>query len=428
MNKNLCTLCALAMVSSFCYAQDTNTEAKSNEPKTLQASMSLDIEGTEAAGFRGSDPESEDKHYLEDCNYKASENSLIYKGNGEKVASDTQLSGEPQINWTTTDDKGQPVSSEASNSATANSNFTCPGTYKVHNSGSRQLSDAAGAGSTGIGGTDEEVASDTAKEASGANDANNTNAANSPNNANGVATANQVIPVVVHDVTCPDVWIAFEEGAGSASVASTEEELEKKIMLKMAEKLGEPFVASKDDKELETTSYIFVDEGAERDKEPDSKTVRLTIAGNMFKDDGSTTLQTGDLATTILDEKDKTRQANINGGKDNQVFSGIYARRNVPFICLVRSIDNGDKRKTVGATEADGITVKITSSTGEEIQKDADGCYMFKVPNYPREEYADQPEYTFEAKVFDGSKNLTTVKAPLYIVNTSASIEGSTNR
>ena len=410
-NKLLVVLCSLAVLASCgVYAQDAGA---SDQNKNLQSEMTLEMPGGEEEGFRGTD--SSCRNYLEDYCYQTDENSLIYSGSGTKVGSNNQkLSGKPQISWTITDDNDpNNIVSNPSNKTTNPSNFTNPGCYKVHNSGSRQLSDAGGAAKDGS----KDGKGDTGENATG------------NGKPNGVATANQVIGVTVHDVTAPDLWLAFEECIGN-DFASTEEELSDKMVTNILAKKGEPFVTKENYQEIEGTSYIFVDEGqsGDRNKVPENKTVRYTLCGNLFNSNGTPTLNGEVISTKVLNKKNKTQQAVVEGGNKNEVFKGVYVRRNVPFIAVVRSVDNGDKRKSVGAKAADGVKFVIKDSNGQEIQPDANGGYLFRVPNYPREDYEDQPDYYFEAQAEDVSKNLTKIKAPLYIVNTSASFEGSTNR
>lgn len=413
--KNLFVLGAFLLIGSLCFAQSASN-GQANNSLNFQASMSLELPGGEPEGFRGSN-NPDDKHYLEDCGYKASENSLIYVGKGKGIASGTVATGSPSINWTITNDNDpRDVRSRNTNVATNTCDFTDPGTYKVHNSGSRQLTDAGGVGGPDAATNTARVATDTTSVASA---------------TSGIATANQVIPVIVHDVTAPDVWIAIQELAGDKDSAATEEELEAHVVDKMMSedeqiKRGRPFVTSKNDRELETTSYIFVDEGDERNITPDEKVVRYTIAGAAFNERGVSELDGGIVKTTILDKDDKTRQAVVEGSEESKL-KGLFVRRNVPFIVLVRSIDNGDKRKTIGSNAEEGVSFVIKDKNGKEIEKSEDG-YIFRVPNYPRAQYNDQPDYYFEAKAYDASKNLTVVKAPLYVVNTAASFEGSTRR
>ncbi len=381
MNKKLLiALCAFALINSYSFAQET-----------INAEMSLEVEGAEAEGFRGTSSSSGNKNFLEDCSYKLDENSLIYKNAGEAVGGAGNVAvGAPNITWSVTqesdDGNDEVISSNNTNKQSSKCDFTNPGTYHVSNSGSRQISDATGAGEGGI------------------------------------ATANQTMGVVVHDVTPPDVCIAFQEAAGDSNNCKCEEELEKQLLTKMVSSAGAPFVSSVSDVADEPTSYIFVDEGDSRDKAPANKTVRVTLAGSMFDKDGKASLNSAELPTATLSGGDKTRKASVSSDESG-AFSGIYVRRNVPFFVMVRSIDNGDKRKTVGSTAADGVSYTLKDSTGKEVSKEEDGSYLFRVQNYPRDKYADQPGYVFEANVRDGSGNLTTVKSDVFVVNNEASFE-----
>ena len=97
-------------------------------------------------------------------------------------------------------------------------------------------------------------------------------------------------------------------------------------------------------------------------------------------------------------------------------------RRNVPFIIAAVSTDNGNKRASAGEVE-----VKIVDANDQEVARDGD-AYLFRVPNYPREEYKDQPDYFFTTQAADKDGNMTTIRMPLYIVNTQAAFEGGSNR
>lgn len=379
-NKNLRMLIILAFIAAVNFGTEVFAEG-------MQASMSLDLVGGESEGFRGST--GDNKNYLEDLEYKLDENSLIYKGAGSSMSDGSTLTGSPEINWTITDGNDSVVSSESTGKASSNGNFTNPGVYKVHNSGARQISDIGG--------------------------------------ASGVAVANQSMGVTVHDATCPDLWVAIQDVVGDASNANTEEELENKLAQKILASAGGPFVVSKDDKELESTSYIFIDEGGagERDKAPDAKTVRVTVAGSSFNEDGAPVINAGTLGTGVNNGGAKTRAANVSA-TDGGVFSGIYIRRNCPFICIAKSIDNGDKRASVGSIGS-GISFTIKDSTGKAVEKDANGAYLFRVPNFPRSEYSDQPDYSLEVSASDVSGNVTRISSPIYVVNTGASIESNSN-
>lgn len=387
MNKKLIGIfCFLAVLATCCvYSQDAGKNLD------MQSEMEIQGKGFEQSGFRGSNGSSQ--NCLEDYTYQLDENSLIYSPVNTAVGNKGgSLTGNPQVSWTITNDNDKnDVVSNPSNKTSNPSNFKNPGTYRVHNSGARQVSDAGGAA--------------------------------------GTATANQTMGVVVHDVTVPDLWVAFEECVGK-DFANSEEELSNKMVAKMIEKLGEPFVTENNYKdEVENTSYIFVDEGSagQRDKLPEQKTVRYTVCGNLFNEDGVPTLNGDVISTKLYNAANKTQQALVNGGEDNSAFKGVFIRRNVPFIALVRSIDNGDKRKSIGSKASDGVKFTIKDSNGNIIKPDANGGYLFRIPNFPRNSYGDQPDYYFEAEASDVSKNLTKIQAPLYVIDTSASFESTSN-
>ncbi len=489
MNKKvLGILCALAIITSYgIFAQDSNTNSSnsdSNSPKSVPVEMELSIpedEGTpyyakeQGESFRGEDPDGDtaSKNYLEDNSFKASENALNYVPKKEKVTKDKKAEEEPIIRWTVSNADGTGATSETTNEATRGIDFTDPGVYKVHNSGSRLLSDAGGA-TNGVGGPGEGTDPNNNGSGSGTNTANNTNTtASGPNGGGssdavtGVSPSGQVIPVKVHDVTVPDVWIAIEECVGSGF-----EETESKISDRMKDNMiacaGTPLVNSKDKvKDLQGTNYIFIDEGDEykpskedmtkeekeeekdeliektaiRDSVFNKKKVRFTLAGNIFDETGKDTYKGGIVKTSIENQEELTQKAEIVAGNDkdeegNEIFKGIFIRRNVPFVAMVRSIDNGDKRKSVGATEEDGVKCSIQDENGNDVGDEIDikklssGAlsHMFRVPNYPREQYADQPVYYLVAEVKDQAKNITYFKTPIYVINSTASFEGTTNR
>lgn len=55
-------------------------------------------------------------------------------------------------------------------------------------------------------------------------------------------TAQQRVGIEVHDCTSPDVWVAFQEGAGTVDMAATEEELRNTMAsIKIVENKGRPF-------------------------------------------------------------------------------------------------------------------------------------------------------------------------------------------
>jgi len=190
---------------------------------------------------------------------------------------------------------------------------------------------------------------------------------------------------------------------------------------KIVANLGRPF--SQKAEEYEDASYVFVDEGTadERNIEPWKKTARLSVAGALFNDRGAPKFETKTVESKTLSEENMTRQIHVAGGEDS-ALKGVFVRRNVPFIFAAMSVDNGNNR---GSTAE--VACRIETADGKEVGKDGK-AYLFRVPNYPREDYKDQPEYFFVSKAMDKSGNLTTVRMPLYIVNIQAAFEGGRNQ
>ncbi|MEW6712301.1 MAG: hypothetical protein AB1403_20945, partial [Candidatus Riflebacteria bacterium] len=233
-------------------------------------------------------------------------------------------------------------------------------------------------------------------------------------------TAEQNMGVLVHDCTSPDMWVAFQEGAGKVDMAETEEELKKQMTERIIANLGRPFSQKADD--FEQASYLFLDEGLEdeRNLEPWNKTARLSIAGPLFNEVGAPKFESGTLQPTVGKE-DFVSQVHVTG-KSGNALKGVYVRRNVPFIFAAMAVDNGDNR----ASAADAAC-RIEYADGKEVDK-TENAYLFRVPNFPREEYKDQPEFFFVAKAKDKEGNISTIRMPLYIVDQQAAFEGGRNQ
>ncbi len=203
-------------------------------------------------------------------------------------------------------------------------------------------------------------------------------------------------------------------------MAETEEELKVHMATKIIENQGKPF--SKKAEDFRQASYIFIEEGDddERNRIPWEKTARLSIAGPLFNERGQTKFESGVL-TSKIDQNEYTNSVNVVGGEDKSL-KGAFVRRNVPFIFAAVATDNGNERATAGLAEA-----RIEYADGGEVEKNGEG-YLFRVPNYPRDQYADQPEYYFSTSSTDKDGNVTTVRMPLYIVDTQAAFEGGRNQ
>jgi len=395
------------------YGQEGDT---ATETPALPSSvdMSLGAVNSEMAmpeGFRGQETEEGDLRWLEDVGILMAENSDLYNIDANAIAESASFEGPPNINWEIKkeDESGNlnTESSENTNVASNPCNITDPGYYQVHNGGARQVSTAGGA-EDAVGGTDEEAGGEAGDEGGAASGDAQT------------VTAQQRIGIQVYDCTAPDVWIAFQEGAGTVDMAASEEALKAQMVDRIIENLGKPF--STDAKDFEDASYIFIEEGKddERNSIPWEKTARLSIAGTLFNERGAPKYESGKLNSQI-DKKEYTNHVSVVGGEDKSI-KGVYVRRNVPFIIAAVSTDNGNKRASAGEVE-----VKIVDANDQEVARDGD-AYLFRVPNYPREEYKDQPDYFFTTQAADKDGNMTTIRMPLYIVNTQAAFEGGSNR
>ena len=182
-------------------------------------------------------------------------------------------------------------------------------------------------------------------------------------------TAQQRIGIQVHDCTSPDLWVAFQEGAGSVNMSETEEELRSTMEAKIIENKGRPFSKNADD--FEAASYIFLDEGDDEDRDeiPWKKTARLSIAGNLFNERGAPKFEAGNL-TAKIDQKTYNNHVNVVGGEGKNL-KGVFVRRNVPFIFAAMSTDNGNLRATAG-----DVNARIEDADGNEVEKERRRLYV----------------------------------------------------
>jgi hypothetical protein len=375
--------------------------------------------------FRGGDPDTSLVHCLEDVYYEKQEHSLIYNPDAEALAEGAEFESDPNITWETKvkneDGTYTTLSSENTNMAADGGKFYAPGTYMISNSGARQVGEGEG-GAAGETGADDEDAEDGAAEGGETAEGPVVGEDGEADEAAGgtkTVTAEQNMGVKVHDCTSPDLWVAFQEGAGKVDMAETKAELESEMKFKIIANLGRPFSHNADD--FEQASYLFIDEGKddERNVEPWKKISRVSIAGPLFNERGMPSFETGAIDAKQVEDEYKT-QVHVAGGAEKPL-KGVFVRRNVPFIFAGMSIDNGNNRQSVGEVE-----FEIENAEDEKV-KDGE-AYLFRVPNYPREKYADQPDYYFLAKSFDKDGNMTTVRMPLYVVDTQAAFEGGRNQ
>ena len=236
-----------------------------------------------------------------------------------------------------------------------------------------------------------------------------------------------------------------------------------------------------DEEKAEVTKKIQEDTAVygRRDQEYPYKSVRVTLSGSIFNEAGSSidTSNAPAIVHTIESNRDNlNREADVDFTKkvyrqeDNKQLSevanedlldkngngkyAIFARRNVPLLPVVMVCDNGNKRATaapassdpeaqVKERNADGdapeenknalktskfriySSNKANATDGETVKQESDGSYLFRIANYPKKNFEDQPYYFFEAEVQDCAMNTTKVRIPLNIVNTSANFEGN---
>lgn len=240
------------------------TENATDTPKIPESvDMALGVTNTEfqmPEGFRGADSGDGNLQWLEDVGILMAENSDLYNVDAAAIAEAAKFTSEPNINWEISkeDDDGNlvPQSSDNTNKAVNNSNIKDPGYYQVHNGGARQVGTAEGA-------EGEEVA-----EGSGGSNTNTTGTGEEGQEGEGdgqTVTAQQRMGIQVHDCTSPDIWVAFQEGAGNVDMSETEEALRTQMLTKIIENKGQPF--SNNAKDFEEASYIFVDEGKDEDRD-----------------------------------------------------------------------------------------------------------------------------------------------------------------
>ncbi|HEY9071556.1 MAG TPA: hypothetical protein VIV61_14950 [Candidatus Ozemobacteraceae bacterium] len=399
-------------------AAETQPAAGVAAPAIQSPEMNLQFDNALPAGFRGGDPDSGVVHVLEDQPYKRQEHTLLYEETPQAMgaASGATFAGPPTINWTTdqvkADGSVQTISNDNNNKATSESEFPEPGEYRVGNSGARQVSQSGGgASSTTPGG-------ESGSAASNAQTGTNTTGEAADAASGQRVTSTQTTGVVCHDVTSPNVWAVFQEAAGATQKALDEAELK--------QKLGEQVLASKGlfdpemaiSETLKGTSMLAVSEFP-LNRKPAEKTAAVGVKGPLFSEIGKDeTKVAGTVGMKVLNPQAQTRLTDV-GTTDS--LKGIFVRRNVPFIVTALATDNGDKCSTTAEA-----VCRIETKDGTEVEKSESG-YLFRVPNYPRSEYADQPEYQFVMEGADKDGNKTVVRLPLFVVNTQMAVEGGRN-
>jgi hypothetical protein len=230
-----------------------------------------------------------------------------------------------------------------------------------------------------------------------------------------VVTANQTMGVQCHDITAPNLFAVIQEAGGKTNLAEDEDALKTELAMQVLA-LGKSF--SPDSQlggDLKEASTLAVFEFPKNTK-PAEKTSSVAMKGPLFSETGAKVAEQLKIQQEILNQDEQTRLAKV----DSQVVKGIYVRRNIPFLMAASISDNFKCDPTAVSCHIE------KKGSGEKIEK-TEGSYLFRVPNFPRQEYGDQPEYEFVMEGNDKSGNKTSVRVPLYVVNTQASIEGGRN-
>jgi len=323
------------------------------------------------------------------------------------------------------------LSNQNTNQATNVSEFPDPGHYKVGNGGARMTSggasdsgSGAGAGATGSGAG----ATGSGAGATGSGAGATGSDAGAGSGFRGMVTSNQTMGVIAHDCTAPSLWGVIQEGGGKTEVARDENAL-KAEMAKQAEDLAKKVILAggvekaceKDlltlTGDLKDANLLVVAEDPINAK-PKDKTSRVVLQGAVYDKDGKKIKDASKVVPMrLMSEEDQTRVSELTGS----TMPGVFIRRNVPFLMAAHQTDNGEY-------DSDGANCFVVLKKDNKPVEKTDNAYLFRRPNYPRAEFADEPEYEFVMQGKDKAGNRAEVRVPLYVVDTQASFETGQGR
>ena len=215
-------------------------------------------------------------------------------------------------------------------------------------------------------------------------------------------------------ITPPNLFVLIQEGAGSINLAENQAALEKEFDKQLSEVNGKLGQETKLKGDLQEASWLGVVESP-KDALPDKKTVTLVRSGTLFDEAGHKVYneKTG-IPAELENQALQTRKIAIGSSLDSNL--GVFVRRNVPFLVVAKQMDNSD-------ADPKEVSYSVVDKTSGKAIEKYEGGNLFRVANYPRSEFKDQPEYEIVVQGLDKVGNVTSIRLPLYVTNTQASFE-----
>lgn len=428
------------------------------QPRTDQLPMEMQIGGTDAesdlpywgapdesgrwrgqvlpSGFRGMPNGT--TNVFENLEYFAYEYSEIFDQDPGNVEDELGIEGSnfvgaPQMDWPLTEENpdGWEIieGEEGQNLARRSSDFNDPGNYVLTNAGSRQLSFPLVVASDDDEDEDEVDGEETER-------------------GSVRVTAVESLDVVAHDVTPPDVWLGFlEESVAGGSSDFLNRELRRAMRnqsqvaghivpaLPLVDIYGDP---AQGIRPRESTAGLeLIQKGSimaafeyPHQAPPALKSAAVVTHGPLFEVAKAEQFRSDEDCQVDLTRK-------VSASLDNE--QAIFVRRNVPFWIGAATSDNSfsrheelpvfDLEETADVLNGgDGFFIDASDRNAlERIVRGDDGSFMFRLPNYPREDFADQPDYRLVVRSTDQVGNSLELEVPVYVVQTRAYYEGGRN-
>ena len=231
-------------------------------------------------------------------------------------------------------------------------------------------------------------------------------------------TSQATIRTISHDCTPPDVMVGIREVA----TGIPSEDLPVEMEGAMTEIIQGNTPADPEGMGAfgSNTSTISVFEYP-RNAPFEEKTAAVVTEGPAFGEPSRSIVP-----ATVSCNRDLTLTTRVNG--DSPAANAVYVRRNIPFAISGTTADNQDRRASVDVLQfhddlgdIDGISIVSNRPDGmDRMVRNDDGSFMFRIQNYPREEYADQPGYNLIVRSTDNAGNRVELELPLFITETRA--------